>query len=60
MEHFDALAADPDLVEQVLNVLDSPLGVGITFQVMAGTFQSACHHNAIGAVFECPQRIQHV
>ena len=41
MKHFDALSTNFDLVEQILNVFHSAFGVGITFQVMTGAFQSA-------------------
>ncbi len=53
MEHFNSLAADPDLVEQTLDILDPTLGICITFQVMTGAFQSAGHHNTVRAAFEC-------
>lgn len=53
MKHFDALPADSDLVEQILNVFHSAFGVGITFQVMTGPFQSTCNHNAVRPTLEC-------
>ena len=57
MEHLDALSADADLVEQCLDVFHSAFGVGITFQVMTGPFQSARDHNAVRAVLERLQRV---
>jgi hypothetical protein len=60
MKHFDALTSNADLVEQVLDVFHSAFGVCITFQVMTGAFQSARHHDAVGAIFKRLERIQHV
>ena len=60
MEHFDALSADADLVEQILYVFHSAFCVCITFQVMTGAFQSARDHDAIRAALERLERVQHV
>ncbi len=60
MEHFNALAADANFVEQILDVLDSPFCVSITFQVMTGAFQSAGDHDAVRAALEGLKCVQHV
>ena len=60
MEHFDARAADADLIEQILNVFHSAFRVRITFQVMTGAFQSARDQDAIRAVLECFERVQNI
>ena len=60
IEHLHACAAQSDLLQQVLSLLDSPLCVDITFQVMAVTLESAGHHHAVGAVFKGVEHQQHV
>ena len=60
MEHLDALPANANLVEQILNVFHPPFRLRITFQVMACSFQSARDQNTILAALERAQSVQHV
>jgi hypothetical protein len=55
VEHPDALALNPNHLQQLLDPLDSSLGVDITVPVMAITFQSARNHHAVGAILKGPQ-----
>jgi hypothetical protein len=60
VEHLHALAAQPDLVQQTGDLLDSAFCVDITFQVMAVAVQSAGHHHAVSAVLERIEHQEHV
>jgi hypothetical protein len=60
MEHFDSFTADANLVEQLFQKLDAPFGVGITFQVMTRSFQSAGDHNAVCTILKRLEHVQHI
>ncbi len=60
MEHFNPCPAEADLIEQGLQIFHATLGIRITFQVMTGAFQSACHHDAVCAVLKGFKSIQDV
>lgn len=59
-EHVQSLLFEADLLQQSLYIIYAALGSQITFQVMAGAFQSTSDEDAIHAPLESAEQVDDV
>jgi hypothetical protein len=60
VKHLHAVGLQADLREDVPDTFNPPFGVGITFQVMAVSGQSARYHHPICTCFQSLQNHQRI